>query len=80
MIYLLLNGSIFLIVYQETTEDAVTLIAVKSVALIRDDLRAVTQLQLQGFAEWKAQSTFLICVGLDNRGFCIFVEFYCRFG
>lgn len=51
MIYLLLNGSIFLIVYQETTEDAVTLIAVKSVALIRDDLRAVTQLQLQGFAE-----------------------------
>lgn len=51
MIYLLLNGSIFLIVYQETTEDAVTLIAVKSVALIRDDLQAVTQLQLQGFAE-----------------------------
>lgn len=80
MIDLLLNGSIFLIVYQETTEDSVTLITMKSVALIRDDVQALKQLQLQGFAEWKAQNTFLICVCLDNRGFCIFVEFYWCFG
>lgn len=51
MIDLLLNGSIFMIVYQETAEDAVTLIAVKSVTLIGHDFQAATQLRFQGFAE-----------------------------
>lgn len=69
-----------MIVYQETVEDAVTLIAVKSVTLIRHDFQAVTQLRFQGFAEWKTQNTVLICVGLDNRWFYIFVEFDWCFG
>lgn len=70
-----------MIVYQETAEDAVTLIAIKYFTLIiRYDFQAVTQLRLQGFADWKSQTTVPVCVGLDNRGFCIFVEFYWCFG
>lgn len=37
IICLLLNGSIFLMAYQKTAEDAVTLIAIKSVTLIKYD-------------------------------------------
>lgn len=49
---LLLNKIYFLIVYQETAEDAVTLIAIKYFTLIiRYDFQAVTQLRLQGFAD-----------------------------
>lgn len=80
MMYLLFKESIFMIVYQETAEDSVTLIAVKSVTLIRDDFQAVTKLKLQGFSERKVQNTVSICIGLDNRGFCIFVEFDWCFG